>query len=103
MQARGVCHLSNSVPAQAVSVEEAARRLGLTPDAIRKRIRRGQLETRRVNHARGVHVVLPETLQYRPKTVQPDMTLASELKAATTALQAILAHQESNTTNVLRE
>ncbi len=50
-RARGGRHVSNDIPAQAVSVEEAARRLGLTPDAIRKRIRRGQLETRKVNHA----------------------------------------------------
>ena len=95
--------MSNDIPAQAVSVEEAARRLGLTPDAIRKRIRRGQLETRRVNHARGVHVILPEIPQCRPEDAQPDTVLASELKAAAAALQAILAHQESNTADVLRE
>jgi hypothetical protein len=56
-----------------------------------------------VNHARGVHVILPETPQHRPGDDQPDTALASELKAATSALQAILVQQESGTTDVLRE
>jgi hypothetical protein len=32
----------------------------VSENAIRKRIRRGQLQTRRVNHAKSIHMVLPD-------------------------------------------
>ena len=85
-----------------LSITEAARRLGVTEDAIRKRIRRGQLQTRRVNHARGIHVVLPASPQSprdcpgRPEWDEARAAaLVREIQAALDLLRAALDRQET--------
>ena len=93
-----------------VSITEAALRLGVTPDGIRKRIRRGQLQTRRVNHARGIHVVLPMESSALVSAGQEGSQNGRSIEAVAQELQATVAHLgaslerlEADTVGMLRE
>ena len=75
----------------AVPVRVAAQRLGLSVDALRKRIARGQVEVRRVNSGKGVHVVLPpEPLEPEPEP-QNDGTAAIAAEAVAALREAVVA------------
>jgi predicted nucleic acid-binding Zn-ribbon protein len=87
----------------AVPIKVAARRMGLSVDAIRKRIARGQLEVRRVNSGRGVHVVLPdEPVEAESEPNDASVELA-ELRAAVKLLQEAQTRHETDVVAVLRD
>jgi len=98
----------NTIPAPAPSwlpLKAAAERLGLSPDGLRTRIRRGQFQAQRDNHGRWL--VHTEALSKadrnkRPRTVRPDKTAAdlkvqiADLEAARDGLQAECARLEAD-------
>jgi excisionase family DNA binding protein len=58
-----------------LSIEEAAKLLGITADGVRKRVRRGQLEARRGNDG-PIRVLVPsETVSDQPETVSDSIGL----------------------------
>src|SRR3954453_2486504 len=76
------------------SVNEAARRLGVTPTAIRNRIKRRTLETKpNGNYGHLVRVPVPEPVPLtvpEPVTLTPDPVVV-ELRGQVTELQTRLA------------
>ena len=115
----GLTVRSPSVPADLdddwCSVEEAARRLGVTPTAIRNRIKRGTLDTRpngNVGHL--VHVPKPPPLTGSdtvvltvpgtvPGTVPETDALVQELRGWLTELQSRMAAADTERGTILRE
>ena len=90
--------MSNSSAEVVVSIAEAARRLGVTPDAVCKHINQGQLRTRRLDHTKGLHVVLPDRPEESAPSSPSETALAvAELRAAVAALQEALADHEART------
>ncbi len=102
--------MSDSSSEVVVSIAEAARRLGVSPVAVVRHIDEGQLQTRRVNHARGLHVVLPETpepaLQDAPKSPENGISTEAstkEFQASVGYLEATLERLEVDTIGVFRK
>ena len=102
--------MSDSSSDVVVSIAEAARRLSVTPDVVCKHINQGQLQTRRVENAKGIHVVLPDaldaSLEPGPEAARNGHTHGSvpvELEIAIAALREALAHQEANKVAALRD
>lgn len=83
---------------KAVDVVEAARRLGITPDAVRAKLRRRSLEGFRDNQGRW-HVVLPDTIGGSRNTTSPVAAPAGD----TTGHDAAVARQDSGSSEPDRE
>ena len=90
----------------AVPIRVAAQRLGLSVDALRKRIARGQVEVRRVNSGKGVHVVLPvEPVKADPQEDGATVVVAeavSALREAVAALKDQLAAKDQQIAELQR-
>ena len=102
--------MSDSSSEFVVSIAEAARRLGMSPVAVVRHIDEGQLQTRRVDHARGLQVVLPEALESiaRDRHTSPENgpsaeTRNPESQARVGRLVATLERLEANTVGFFRD
>ena len=102
--------MSDSSSDVVVSIAEAARRLSVTPDVVCKHINQGQLQTRRVENAKGIHVVLPDTpsvaLPPSPDTAQnghAQANMPAEIETTIAALREALVQQEASRVAVLRD
>src|SRR5215211_2423497 len=79
-----------------VTVDEAARHLGLTVDAVRKRVQRGQIAYEK-DEAGRVRIVLDEgeTLQdERPDTTGRDAELLEELRRTNELLREVISTRD---------
>jgi hypothetical protein len=102
--------MSDSSSEFVVSIAEAARRLGMSPVAVVRHIDGGQLQTRRVDHARGLQVVLPEALESiaRDRHTSPENGPSAEARntesqARVGRLVATLERLEANTVGFFRD
>ncbi len=102
--------MSDSSSEVVVSIAEAARRLGVSPVAVVRHIDEGQLQTRRVDHAKGLYVVLPETPEPAPGDDHTNLengpateAMSEEFQARVGRLEATLERLEVNIIGVFRD